>query len=49
MVWVCGEFGVINEFLVDFIRTVSKSSRKSMYPSLQEQKERSKIDGSWCM
>ena len=30
---------------VDFIKTVSKSSRKSMYPGLQEQKERSEIDG----
>ena len=35
--------------LVDFIRTVSKSSRKTMYPGLQEQKERSEIDVLWCM
>ena len=32
-----------------FIRTVSKSSRKNMYPGFQEQKERSEIDGLWCM
>ena len=35
--------------MVDVIRTVSKSSRKSMYPGLQEQKERSVIDGLWCI
>ena len=35
--------------MVEFIRTVSKSSRKSIYPFLQEQKERSEIDGLWCM
>ena len=35
--------------MVDLIKTVSKSSRKSMYPGLQEQKERSEIDGLWCM
>ena len=35
--------------LVVFIRTVSKSSRESMYPGLQEQKERSEIGGLWCM
>ena len=32
-----------------FIRTVSKSSRKNMYPGFQEQKESSEIDGLWCM
>ena len=35
--------------LVDFIKTVSKSSRKSIYPGLQEQKERSDIDGLGCI
>ena len=35
--------------MVDFIKTVSKSSMKSMYPGLQEQKEGSDIDGLWCM
>ena len=29
--------------LIDFIKTVSKSLRKSMYPGLQEQKERSEL------
>ena len=36
--------------LVDFIKTVSKSSRKSMHPGLQEQIEGEiRIDGLWCM
>ena len=36
--------------LVDFIKTVSKSSRKSMYPGLQEQKERSEsMDCGACI
>ena len=36
---------VVNGILVDFIKTVSKSSSKSMHPGLQEQKERSEIHG----
>ena len=36
--------------LVDFIKTVSKSSRKSMYPGLQEQKGRSEsMDWGACI
>ena len=36
--------------LVDFVKTVSKSSRKSMYPGLQEQKGRSEsMDCGACI
>ena len=36
--------------LVDFIKTVSKSSRKSMYPGLQEEKGRSEsMDCGACI
>ena len=42
----CGEVIV---FWLNSSKLLSKSSRRSMYPGLQEQKERSEMDGLGCM
>ena len=44
-----GEFEVVIVFWLILSRLLSKSSRRSMYPGLQEQKEISEIDGLWRM